>query len=82
VGKHNTRPSRFHQSESSNARIDERNRLAAEIMVREGIAIDDQHALMLKHADCITATCTLPMRAIAVQAEQVARSVRAELEKK
>ena len=70
------------KGESSNARIDERNRLAAEIMVREGIAIDDQHALMLKHADLHNGDVHFTDAGYAVQAEQVARSVRAELEKK
>ena len=70
------------KGESTNARIDERNRLAAEIMVREGIAIDDQHALMLKHADLHNGDVHFTDAGYAVQAEQVARSVRAELEKK
>jgi len=70
------------KGESTNARIDERNRLAAEIMVREGIAVDDQHALMLKHADLHNGDVHFTDAGYAVQAEQVARSVRAELEKK
>jgi hypothetical protein len=36
---------------ANNARIDARNKLAAELMSREGILKDDQHALMLKHQD-------------------------------
>jgi lysophospholipase L1-like esterase len=70
------------KGESTNARIDERNRLTAEIMVREGIALDDQHALMLKHADLHNGDVHFTDAGYAVQAEQVARSVRAELEKK
>ncbi len=69
------------KGESSNARIDERNRLAAEIMVREGIAIDDQHALMLKHADLHNGDVHFTDAGYAVQAEQAARSVRAALGK-
>jgi hypothetical protein len=69
------------KGESSNVRIDERNRLAAEIMVREGIAIDDQHALMLKHADLHNGDVHFTGAGYAVQAEQVARSVRAALGK-
>ena len=37
--------------ESTNARIDERNRLAAALMAREAVSIDDQHALMLPHPE-------------------------------
>lgn len=37
--------------QATNARIDARNRLAAEVMRQEGIATDDQHALMLKHQE-------------------------------
>ncbi len=37
--------------ESTNARIDERNRLAAARMAGEDIPIDDQHSLMLPHPE-------------------------------
>jgi lysophospholipase L1-like esterase len=64
------------KGESSNARIDERNRLAAAWMGREGIAIDDQHALMLKHADLHDGDVHFTDAGYAVQAEQVAGAIR------
>ena len=70
------------QGESTNARIDERNRLAAEIMVREGIAIDDQHALMLKHADLHNGDVHFTDAGSALEAVQVAESIRVALGKK
>jgi lysophospholipase L1-like esterase len=70
------------KGESSNVRIDERNRLAAEVMVREGIAIDEQHALMLKHADLHNGDVHFTDAGYAVQAEQGSQSVRAALGKK
>lgn len=39
------------KTDSTNARLEERNRLAAALMAHEGIAIDDQHALMAQHND-------------------------------
>jgi len=69
------------KGESSNARIDERNRLAAEWMGREGIVIDDQHALMLKHADLHDGDVHFTDAGYAVQAEQAAGPVRVGLGK-
>lgn len=61
---------------SSNARIDERNRLAAAIMSKEGIAIDDQHALMLAHQDTHNGDVHFTEAGSAIQAAQVAQSIR------
>ena len=70
------------KGESSNARIDERNRIAVALMGREGIAFDDQHALMLKHADLHNGDVHFTDAGYAVQAEQVAEVVRVGLGKK
>ena len=39
------------QGGATNARIDARNAIAAELVAKQGIAVDDQHALMLAHQD-------------------------------
>ncbi len=67
--------------ESSNARIDERNRLATLAMEREGIAIDDQHALMLKHQDMHDGDVHFTAEGSALQAVQVAAKIREALGK-
>ncbi len=65
--------------ESTNARIDERNRLAAALMSREGISIDDQHALMLKHPELHNGDVHFTSEGSALQATQVAAAARAAL---
>jgi hypothetical protein len=64
---------------ATNARIDERNRLAAALMAREKIATDDQHALMLPHADLHSDDVHFTEAGSRMQAEQVARLIRAAL---
>ena len=66
---------------ASNARIDVRNKLAAELMSREGILNDDQHALMLKHQDLHDGDVHFTTAGSAVQAKQVTATVRAALTK-
>lgn len=66
---------------SSNMRIDERNRLAAAIMGKDGIAIDDQHALMLAHQDTHNGDVHFTEAGSAIQAAQVAQSIRRALPK-
>jgi hypothetical protein len=66
---------------SSNARIDERNHLAAAIMSQKGIAIDDQHALMLAHQDTHNGDVHFTEAGSAMQAVQVAQSIRQALPK-
>jgi hypothetical protein len=66
---------------ATNSRIDERNRLAAELMSRDGILVDDQHALMLKHQDLHDGDVHFMKEGSAMQAEQVTASVMAALGK-
>jgi hypothetical protein len=66
---------------SSNARIDERNRLAAPIIAKEGIATDDQHALMLAHQDTHNGDVHFTEEGSAIQAAQVAQGIRQALPK-
>jgi len=64
------------KGESTNARIEERNRLAAVVMRRDGIPTDDQHALMLKHQDMHNGDVHFTAAGSALQAEQVAAAIR------
>jgi lysophospholipase L1-like esterase len=67
--------------ESTNARIDTRNRLAAAIMTKDGIATDDQHALMLQHQDTHNGDVHFTAEGSAIQAAQVAQMIRQALPK-
>lgn len=62
--------------EATNARIDARNRMAAEVMRREGIVIDDQHALMLKHQDLHNGDVHYTDTGYAVAGAQAAEMIR------
>jgi lysophospholipase L1-like esterase len=66
---------------ATNSRLDERNRLAASIMAKEGIATDDQHALMLGHQDTHNGDVHFTEAGSAIQAAQVAQSIRQALPK-
>jgi hypothetical protein len=62
--------------QSTNARIDERNRLAAAVMNRERIAIDDQHGLMVKHPEMYNGDVHFTEAGSALQAVQAAATIR------
>ena len=64
------------KGETTNARVDERNRLAAALMVREGIAIDDQHTLMAQHKDMYTDDVHFTEAGSAIQGAQAADLLR------
>lgn len=66
---------------ASNVRIDERNRLAAELMNRDKIPIDDQHGLMLTNSDLHSDDVHYSAQGSALQARQVVAAVRAALGK-
>jgi hypothetical protein len=68
--------------QSTNARIDERNLLAAALMKREYIPVDDQHALMLKHPDLHDGDVHFTEAGYALQAAQAAAAIRAALRSK
>jgi hypothetical protein len=67
--------------ESTNARVDERNRLAAAVMTKDGIATDDQHVLMLEHQDMHSGDVHFTTEGSALQAAQVAWAIRQALPK-
>jgi len=64
------------KDETTNARVDERNRLAAALMTREGIAMDDQHTLMAQHRDLYTDDVHFTEVGSAIQAAQAADILR------
>ncbi len=61
---------------ATNARIDERNRLAAAVMTRAGIPTDDQHALMLPHTDMHTDDVHFKAEGSTIEATQVTATIR------
>ena len=69
------------KGESTNARIDERNRLAAALMSKDNIATDDQHALMLQHQDMHNGDVHFTEAGSSIQAGQVAAIIRKALAK-
>jgi hypothetical protein len=62
--------------ESTNPRIDQRNRLAAECMAHEGIPTDDQHALMLPHPELHDGDVHFTAAGSALQATKVTEALR------
>lgn len=60
----------------TNARIDERNRLAAVVTRRDRVSVDDQHALMMEHQDMHEDDVHFSKEGSALQAKAVAASVR------
>ena len=64
------------KGETTNARVDERNRLAAALMAREGITIDDQHTLMVAHKDMYTDDVHFTEPGSAIQGAQAADLLR------
>lgn len=64
---------------ATNARIDQRNRLAAALMARDKIPTDDQHVLMLPHADLHSDDVHFKAEGSTMQAAQVAAMIRAAL---
>ncbi len=78
---HDPAPTAEQATPSSNARIDARNRLAATLMSKENIAIDDQHALMLQHQDTHNGDVHFTAAGSAIQAAQVAQTIRQALPK-
>lgn len=79
----NTTPMRYDSSkgELTNARIDERNRLAAAYMGHEDIPTDEQHALMLKHDELHSDDVHFVPAGSAIQALQAAARIREALAK-
>jgi len=64
---------------ATNARIEARNKLAAEVVSREGISIDDQHELMLQHQELHDGDIHFTASGSAIQAKQVSTIIRGSL---
>ena len=62
--------------EATNSRINQRNRLAAECMAREGIPTDDQHALMLPHPELHDGDVHFTVAGSALEATNVTKALR------
>ena len=63
------------QGGATNARIDTRNAIASQLVAKEKIAIDDQHALMLPHQDLHSDDVHFNAEGSATQGSQVAALV-------
>ena len=66
---------------ATNARIEERNRIAGEFVAKAGIPTDDQHALMMAHQDLHADDVHYTAEGSEIQGRQVAESVEKALAK-
>ncbi len=64
---------------ATNPRIDARNAIAASLVQHAGIAIDDQHALMMQHQDLYHDSVHFNEAGSALQGDQAAGSIKAAL---
>jgi lysophospholipase L1-like esterase len=68
-------------AEATNARIDERNRLAALAMQRQGIESEDLNALMLKHQDLHNGDLHYTDAGYGIAGQEAATAIQAALQK-
>lgn len=61
----------------TNARVDERNEIALSFMKAAGIAVDDQHALMMQHRDLYADDVHFNDAGAKIQGDQAAAQIRA-----
>jgi lysophospholipase L1-like esterase len=66
---------KFEQLDARNENVKERNRIAAELMAKEGIPVDDLYALMLPHPECCSDGLHYKPEGRAMQGAQVAAAV-------
>ncbi len=66
---------------ATNGRVDERNRLALTKVRAAGIAVDDQHALMMKHLNTYEDTVHFGPAGAALMGDQAAETIRAALKR-
>ena len=76
---HRMGPPKFEQFDPKNKRIQERNRIAAELVAPVGIPVNDLYALEENHPEHMTDGCHYKPEAAAAQAKQVARFIAAAL---
>jgi hypothetical protein len=65
----------------TNARIEDRNRIARSFITDEGIQVDDQYALMIHHADLYEDNVHFNAAGAVIQGKQVAQSIRSYMAK-
>jgi hypothetical protein len=65
----------------TNARIDDRNRIAQSFSTDAGIQVDDQHALMIHHIDLHEDNVHFNAAGAILQGQQVAQSIRSSMTK-
>lgn len=70
---------KFEQFDPKNKRIQERNRIAAELVAPAGIPVNDLYALEENHPEHMTDGCHYKPEAAAAQSKQVARFIAAAL---
>ena len=76
---HRMGPPKFEQFDPKNKRIQERNRIAAELVAPVGIPVNDLYALEENHPEHMTDGCHYKPEVAAAQAKQVARFIAAAL---
>ena len=76
---HRMGPPKFEQFDPKNKRIQERNRIAAELVAPAGIPVNDLYALEENHPEHMTDGCHYKPEAAAAQSKQVARFIAAAL---
>jgi hypothetical protein len=64
---------------ATNPRIEERNRIALDFVRAEGIAVDDQHTLMLQHLDLYEDSVHFGPAGATIMGDQVAATIRVAL---
>jgi len=66
---------------ATNPRIDARNEIARGFVAKAGIAIDDQHALMMNHRDLYQDSVHFGPAGAAIQGAQVAKTIESALQR-
>lgn len=66
---------------ATNLRIDERNRIALDLVRAAGIPVDDQHSLMMQHLDLYEDTVHFGPKGATLMGDQAAETIRAALQK-
>lgn len=66
---------KFEQADARNENVKERNRIAAELMAKENIPVDDLYSLMIQHPECCADTLHYNAAGKVMQGAQVAAEI-------
>jgi lysophospholipase L1-like esterase len=66
---------KYEQTDARNENVKERNRIAASLMAKEGIPVDDLYALMIQHPECCADSLHYNAAGKVMQGAQVAGEV-------